>query len=118
MLKAGGIWVSPAEVESRLLEHPPVREAAVVGMADADGLDKPVAVVVADGVTARMSWSPGVARAWLTSRRLGRSLFVDDLPKTGDREAAALQGASVPRRDRPAAVAETTGAPDVTSPSQ
>ena len=33
MLKAGGIWVSPAEVESRLLEHPAVREAAVVGRA-------------------------------------------------------------------------------------
>ncbi len=48
MLKAGGIWVSPAEVESRLLEHPGVRQAAVVGVPDADGLDKPVAVVVAD----------------------------------------------------------------------
>ena len=34
MLKAGGIWVSPAEVESRLLEHPAVREAAVVGVPD------------------------------------------------------------------------------------
>src|SRR5205085_5107245 len=29
MLKAGGIWVSPAEVEQRLLEHPSVAEAAV-----------------------------------------------------------------------------------------
>ena len=48
MLKAGGIWVSPAEVESRLLEHPSVREAAVVGVADADGLEKPVAVVVVE----------------------------------------------------------------------
>ena len=46
MLKAGGIWVSPGEVESRLLEHPAVREAAVVGVPDADGLDKPIAVVV------------------------------------------------------------------------
>ena len=51
MLKAGGIWVSPAEVESRLIEHPLVREAAVVGLADEHGIDKPVAVVVADGVT-------------------------------------------------------------------
>ncbi|MEP7089926.1 MAG: benzoate-CoA ligase family protein, partial [Nocardioidaceae bacterium] len=46
MIKAGGIWVSPAEVESRLLEHPSVLEAAVVGIPDKDGLDKPVAVVV------------------------------------------------------------------------
>jgi benzoate-CoA ligase family protein len=46
MLKAGGIWVSPAEVEERLLEHPSVAEAAVVAGRDADGLDKPVACVV------------------------------------------------------------------------
>jgi benzoate-CoA ligase family protein len=46
MIKAAGIWVSPAEVEARLLEHPAVAEAAVVAVADADGLDKPVACVV------------------------------------------------------------------------
>ena len=46
MLKAGGIWVSPAEVEERLLEHPDVAEAAVVAGRDADGLDKPIACVV------------------------------------------------------------------------
>ena len=46
LLKAGGIWVSPAEVEERLLARPDVAEAAVVGARDADGLDKPVACVV------------------------------------------------------------------------
>jgi benzoate-CoA ligase len=46
MLKAGGIWVSPAEVEQRLLEHPDVAEAAVVAARDEVGLDKPVACVV------------------------------------------------------------------------
>jgi benzoate-CoA ligase len=46
MLKAGGIWVSPAEVEERLLEHPSVAEVAVVAAPDADGIDKPVACVV------------------------------------------------------------------------
>ncbi|GAB3458527.1 benzoate-CoA ligase family protein [Actinophytocola sediminis] len=46
MLKAGGIWVSPAEVEERLLQHPDVAEAAVVAGQDADGLDKPIACVV------------------------------------------------------------------------
>ena len=46
MIKAAGIWVSPAEVEARLLEHPAVAEAAVVAVPDADGLDKPVACVV------------------------------------------------------------------------
>jgi benzoate-CoA ligase family protein len=46
MIKAGGIWVSPGEVETRLLQHEDVLEAAVVGLPDAEGLDKPVACVV------------------------------------------------------------------------
>jgi benzoate-CoA ligase len=46
MLKAGGIWVTPSEVEERLLEYPAVAEAVVVGVPDADGLDKPIACVV------------------------------------------------------------------------
>ncbi|WP_037354537.1 benzoate-CoA ligase family protein [Amycolatopsis orientalis] len=47
MLKAGGIWVSPSEVEERLLQHPSVAEVAVVAAPDENGLDKPVACVVA-----------------------------------------------------------------------
>jgi benzoate-CoA ligase family protein len=47
MIKAGGIWVSPAEVEAVLLEHPDVVEAAVVGARTADGLETTVAFVVA-----------------------------------------------------------------------
>jgi len=45
MLKAGGIWVSPAEVESCLLTHPAVGQAVVVAALDPDGLEKPVAFV-------------------------------------------------------------------------
>jgi benzoate-CoA ligase len=47
MIKAGGIWVSPAEVESVLIEHESVLEAAVVGARDDDGLETVVAFVVA-----------------------------------------------------------------------
>ncbi|MFT3695527.1 MAG: benzoate-CoA ligase family protein [Kofleriaceae bacterium] len=46
MLKVGGIWVSPFEVESALGEHPAVLEAAVVGFEDEAGLTKPKAFVV------------------------------------------------------------------------
>ena len=46
MLKVGGIWVSPIEVEAALLEHPLVFDAAVVGAADDDSLIKPKAYVV------------------------------------------------------------------------
>ncbi|HEY3610566.1 MAG TPA: benzoate-CoA ligase family protein [Pseudonocardiaceae bacterium] len=47
MLKAGGIWVSPAEVEERLLAHPDVAEVAVVAAPDEVGIEKPIACVVA-----------------------------------------------------------------------
>jgi benzoate-CoA ligase len=46
MFKVSGIWVSPIEVESALLEHAAVVEAAVVGAPDADQLTKPFAFVV------------------------------------------------------------------------
>ena len=50
MLKVGGIWVSPFEVESALMAHQQVLEAAVVGAADENDLVKPKAyVVLADG---------------------------------------------------------------------
>jgi benzoate-CoA ligase family protein len=53
MLKVGGIWVSPVEVESTLLSHPAVLECAVVGQADDANLIKPKAfVVLKDGYAA------------------------------------------------------------------
>lgn len=47
MLKVGGIWVSPIELEHTLLEHPAVQACGVTGRADHDGLIKPIAYVVA-----------------------------------------------------------------------
>ncbi|HYB49592.1 MAG TPA: benzoate-CoA ligase family protein [Burkholderiaceae bacterium] len=46
MLKVSGIYVSPVEVESALISHDAVLEAAVVGCQDAEGLVKPAAMVV------------------------------------------------------------------------
>jgi benzoate-CoA ligase family protein len=46
MLKVGGIYVSPFEVEAALQSHPEVLEAAVVGWPDEDALIKPKAFVV------------------------------------------------------------------------
>lgn len=45
MIKAGGIWVSPVEVEAVLMAHAAVLECAVVGVPDASGLEKPHAFV-------------------------------------------------------------------------
>ena len=84
MLKAGGIWVSPAEVEERLLAHPDVAEAAVVAAPDEVGLDKPVACVVPvpghvidpDKLTA---WCRDGLAAFKRPRAV---ILVDELPKT------------------------------------
>lgn len=46
MLKVGGVWVSPAEVEQAVAEHPAVLECAVVGVRDSESLIKPKAFVV------------------------------------------------------------------------
>lgn len=46
LLKVGGLWVAPLEVESVLLQHPSVAECAVVGHRDEQNLEKPKAYVV------------------------------------------------------------------------
>ena len=82
LIKAGGIWVAPSEVEARLLEHPQVAEAAVVGLLDADGLDKPVACVVTQGPVTQeelIHW----CRQELAHFKCPRAVvFTDELPKT------------------------------------
>lgn len=86
LLKAGGIWVSPAEVEARLLEHPAVVEAAVVGLPDSSGLDKPIAAVVLAETAAESTTSAELiewCREGLASFKRPRDVvFVDALPKT------------------------------------
>jgi benzoate-CoA ligase family protein len=49
MLKVSGKWLAPQEVEGCLLQHAEVADAAVVGVADAHGLVKPIAFVVPRG---------------------------------------------------------------------
>jgi benzoate-CoA ligase family protein len=84
MIKASGIWVSPAEVETRLMAHPAVAQAVVVGAIDADGLEKPVAYVIPPA-DARVSEAELIefCRAGLPSfKRPRRVVFVDALPVT------------------------------------
>jgi acyl-coenzyme A synthetase/AMP-(fatty) acid ligase len=49
MLKVGGMWVSPSEIETVLDGHEQVTESAVVGVADSDGIVRPEAFVVLAG---------------------------------------------------------------------
>jgi len=87
MLKVGGIWVSPFEVESALAEHPRVLEAAVVGHADADGLVKPKAFVVLKGDAAPAAGVREELRDFVKSKlapyKYPRWIeLVSELPKT------------------------------------
>ena len=83
LLKVGGIYVSPLEVENMLLEHEAVAEAAVVGQADKDGLIKPKAYVVAK--SARIDAQiliDFVAHRLAVYKRPRWVEFVNELPKT------------------------------------
>jgi benzoate-CoA ligase family protein len=84
MIKAGGIWVSPAEVESVLVEHPDVLEAAVVGARDADGLELVVAHLVArSGRTIDAGSIDAHCRQRMAAfKRPRRVIVVEALPKT------------------------------------
>ncbi len=84
MLKVGGIWVSPIEVESTLLGHPAVLECAVVGQADASNLVKPKAfVVLKDGQRATSDELIAYCREQMAEYKRPRWIqFVPELPKT------------------------------------
>lgn len=87
MLKVGGQWVSPVEVENALLTHPDVQECGVVGHEDHDALVKPMAfVVLRAGVEAtpdRGAELERFVRAQLAEYKRPRWVtFLPELPKT------------------------------------
>jgi benzoate-CoA ligase family protein len=84
MIKAGGIWVSPMEVEGRLLEHPAVAECAVVGHKNDAGLEEVVAcVVAAPGQSVDAGGLIAFCREGLaTFKRPRQVLALNALPKT------------------------------------
>ena len=84
MLKVGGIYVSPAEVEAALVSHQAVLECAVVGHEDADKLVKPKAfVVLKPGAAATEDELKAHVKAALAHYKYPRWVqFVSELPKT------------------------------------
>jgi len=87
MMKVGGIWCSPIEIESCLITHPAVLEAAVVGHPDADQLIKPKAIVVlkqAGGGGAALSEElTALCKTTLAPYKYPRWIeYVTELPKT------------------------------------
>jgi len=87
MMKVGGIWCSPFEIEAKLIEHPKVLEAAIVGREDDEGLIKPEAFIVLNEAD---DANDDTVEALLTHCKEGLAKykyprwvnFVDELPKT------------------------------------
>ena len=87
LLKVGGMWVSPMEIETVLLRHELVVEVAVVGYRTAEGLEKPRAFIVlddpaqaSDGLKEEMKV---LVQSELAIYKYPRSIeFVDKLPRT------------------------------------
>jgi acyl-coenzyme A synthetase/AMP-(fatty) acid ligase len=87
MLKVGGIWCSPFEIEGRLIEHPAVLEVAVVAQRDEANLVKPAAhIVLTDGARGGVDFEQELrehCKQGLAPYKYPRWFyFVDDLPKT------------------------------------
>ena len=110
MLKVGGIWVSPVEVEATLIKHPAVLEAAVVGKEDQDRLAKPKAYVVLKEPAAASDVLAEELRAFVKDKiapyKYPRWIeFVAELPKTATGKIQRFKlrsaGGSAPRPNHP-----------------
>jgi benzoate-CoA ligase family protein len=84
MLKVGGIWVAPQEIERCLASHADVVDCAVVGYLE-DGLELPRAfVVLRSGATVDAAALQGFVRGSLSPHKYPRDVrFVETLPRTG-----------------------------------
>jgi fatty-acyl-CoA synthase len=101
VIKSGGEWISSVDLESALMAHPAVFEAAVIAVPDERWSERPFACVAA---------APGTDAAELTEFLAGRDVprwwlpdgfaFVEEIPKTsvGKFDKKALRGAYAERR--------------------
>ncbi|MEQ8674536.1 MAG: long-chain fatty acid--CoA ligase [Aggregatilineales bacterium] len=85
LVKSGGEWISTVQLESEIMAHPQVLEAAVIAIPDETWQERPMAAVVltpdarnvtAEDITAFLS--DKVAKFWLPDK----IIFVDEIPKT------------------------------------
>ncbi len=84
MLKVSGKWLSPGELENCLVSHPAVREVAVVGVKNAEGLVKPCAFVVSDSASLELAEElQAYAKSKLEPYKYPREVvFLEKLPRT------------------------------------
>ena len=87
LFKVNGLWLSPAEVESALIAHPAVLEAAVIARDDDAGLTKPAAYIVTKPEFMPSASLASDLQAWVGDRIGGYKRprwieFLSEMPKT------------------------------------
>jgi benzoate-CoA ligase family protein len=87
LFKVNGRWLSPSEVESALISHPAVQEAAVIAREDEDGLTKPAAYVVVNAGNKSGNQLAKDLQEWVAQKVGGYKSprwveFMSELPKT------------------------------------
>ena len=86
MVKSGGEWISSVDLESAIMAHPDVLEAAVIAIPDPQWQERPLACVVTRSETSGQLTKdtildfirPDFARWWLPDD----VVFIDEIPKT------------------------------------
>ena len=97
MLRVGGEWVAPAEVEATIIEHPSVLEVAVVGRLDAHGVTRPVAHIVArPGATVEEDDVIEHCRPPAGYKRPTTVVVTESLPKTATGKIQRYKYARIP----------------------
>ncbi len=109
LVKSGGEWISSVELESAIMGHPKVLEAAVIGVPHPKWLERPIAYVVAKpefkGAVTQEEiieyLEPLVAKWWLPDE----VRFIDEIPKTSvgkfDKKVIREQALKTPTVARP-----------------
>jgi 4-coumarate--CoA ligase len=82
LIKVKGFQVAPAELETLLLAHPLIRDAAVIGRPDDASGERPVAFVVTHGEIAAEDILEHVGAQVATYKRLAEVRFVESIPKS------------------------------------
>ncbi|KAL0385050.1 UNVERIFIED_CONTAM: 4-coumarate--CoA ligase-like 7 [Sesamum radiatum] len=83
LIKCNGYQVAPAELEELLLTHPEIKDAAVIGLGDAEAGEVPIAYVVRSSTTlVEEQVKTFIAQQVAAYKRLRRVIFTDSIPKS------------------------------------
>jgi benzoate-CoA ligase len=114
LFKVNGRWLSPSEVESALIAHSSVREAAVICREDVAGLPKPVAYVVVNSEIVPTEQLALELQEWV-GQRIGAYkrprwvVFLPEIPKTATGKLQRFKLREIEQRtNRPSSPTESS----------